>query len=548
MTSTFKLTVLQPIDGYLHGLRQRSVRVKVEVLETGLSLADIAVAYRALRPICPANPVCDIDFEAPHGHETDGLAAADGLIRLSGAICEAAAGLMREPPKLLNTKIQTGIVTAEFLAPAMMPTQMAKALQGLNKILLDAQKTGFDAQLETAKALINDLRAHAPSGSNARGFIAAAYELGLDHDVLERDLVRYGFGRSAVHFNSSLTNTTSAIAARICKDKALTNQVLNECDVPVAKRQYRGSQDGLRQKAEQLEFPLVLKPRALDQGQHVYIGMKTREELTNALDAMAKNYKGPVTVESYVAGDIYRINVVDGAVLRAVRRFSSGVIGDGVSTLKQLAERENAQPYCDADDPKKRNPIVFTPSVIEHMKSKGLTVDQVPENGRFIPRDWLTSLQTPGNVVDFLPDLHPSYIDLCIEACDVIGLDVAGIDLISQDATKPWWDVGAVICEINAVPQFSSSDLTIHKNILTKRVDPARPLVGFVGLTKAQARKAIQSDTNLSDAELVNLSPNKQLVNALPVARLTKLICAPNLAPNVTQAIHDRFSDNIDAT
>ena len=42
------------------------------------------------------------------------------------------------------------------------------------------------------------------------------------------------------------------------------------------------------------------------------------------------------------------------------------------------------------------------------------------------------------------------------------GHHVAGVDIISEDASKPWYENNTVICEVNSQPQFGDIRLYPH--------------------------------------------------------------------------------------
>ena len=50
--------------------------------------------------------------------------------------------------------------------------------------------------------------------------------------------------------------------------------------------------------------------------------------------------------------------------------------------------------------------------------------------------------------------VHPDNKALCLRAARILDLDIAGVDLIIPDVTRSWLEVGALICEVNAIPQI----------------------------------------------------------------------------------------------
>jgi cyanophycin synthetase len=63
-------------------------------------------------------------------------------------------------------------------------------------------------------------------------------------------------------------------------------------------------------------------------------------------------------------------------------------------------------------------------------------------------------LSTGGIAIDRTDDIHPENVWIAGRVVKLIGLDIAGIDVVTPDITKPLRDVGGVIVEVNAAPGF----------------------------------------------------------------------------------------------
>jgi cyanophycin synthetase len=58
------------------------------------------------------------------------------------------------------------------------------------------------------------------------------------------------------------------------------------------------------------------------------------------------------------------------------------------------------------------------------------------------------------HAIDCTDDLHPEVAHICTLAAKVIGLDIAGIDLVCRDIRQPLADQGGAIVEVNAGPSL----------------------------------------------------------------------------------------------
>ena len=64
------------------------------------------------------------------------------------------------------------------------------------------------------------------------------------------------------------------------------------------------------------------------------------------------------------------------------------------------------------------------------------------------------NMSTGGTSIDRTMEAHPDNIEIAETAARVVGLDIAGIDLIAPDIAQPVRETGGGIVEVNAAPGF----------------------------------------------------------------------------------------------
>jgi cyanophycin synthetase len=87
-----------------------------------------------------------------------------------------------------------------------------------------------------------------------------------------------------------------------------------------------------------------------------------------------------------------------------------------------------------------------TTSVLE-LKRQGLTADSVPEKGRNV-----LIMRTGNMALDVTDEVHPEVAAQAVLAARVVGLDIAGVDLVAQNISQPLAAQGGAIVEVNAGP------------------------------------------------------------------------------------------------
>ncbi|MFM8578820.1 MAG: Mur ligase family protein, partial [Planctomycetaceae bacterium] len=86
------------------------------------------------------------------------------------------------------------------------------------------------------------------------------------------------------------------------------------------------------------------------------------------------------------------------------------------------------------------------------LEEQGLDESGVPEAGRQVRLRRNANLSTGGTAEDVTDLVHPDVAARAAEAAQIVGLDVAGIDIVAQDVSRPLEAQGGAVIEVNAAP------------------------------------------------------------------------------------------------
>ncbi|SIO02953.1 cyanophycin synthetase [Singulisphaera sp. GP187] len=289
-------------------------------------------------------------------------------------------------------------------------------------------------------------------GPNTAPIVAAAKARGIPFRRLNADsLIQFGYGVRQRRFQTAFTDRTSAIAESISNDKDLTKEMLRAVGVPVPEGRPVTDADDAWAAALEVGLPVVIKPCDADHGDGITLNLSTREQLTAAYTA-ALEVSSNIMVERFAPGAHHRMLVIGGKVVAAARRDSAQVVGDGTHTIGELVEQVNRDPRRgdDASSPLRKFPL--DPIALGVLADQGYQVDSVPVAGArvFIRRN--SHLKDGGNNVDVTDQVHPEVAARVLDATRVIGLDLAGLDVVAEDIGRPLEEQGGVILEVNASP------------------------------------------------------------------------------------------------
>ncbi len=269
--------------------------------------------------------------------------------------------------------------------------------------------------------------------------------------LTEGNLVQLGYGSKQRRIWTAETDRTSAIAESISSDKDLTKRLLTQCGIPVPEGQIVKTADEAWEAAQDIGLPVVVKPLDGNRGWGVSLDVNTEEGVRTAWTAAEKE-GSEVLIERYVRGDEHRVLVVGDRVVAATRGETAFITGDGTSTVEQLIDSQiNTDPRRGIAEGFPLDLIrLHTPrgemSLLE-IQRQGLKPDSVPEKGRIVV------VQRNGNLNNDVTDLvHPEVAAVATLAARVIGLDIAGIDIVTQDISRPLEETKGAIIEVNAGP------------------------------------------------------------------------------------------------
>ncbi|MDR2614270.1 MAG: cyanophycin synthetase [Candidatus Accumulibacter sp.] len=317
-----------------------------------------------------------------------------------------------------------------------------------------ADDTPFDLAdaLRRLRKLDEDVRL----GPSTGAIVYAAVARGIPYRRLTRgSLVQFGWGSRQRRIQAAETDVTSAVAEAIAQDKELTKRLLRSAGLPVpAGRPVEDAEDAwaaAREIGIENGVAVVLKPRDGNQGKGVAVNLKTREQVLAAY-AAARKISEEVLLEAYVGGQDHRLLIVGDKLVAAARREPPMLIGDGTSTVAQLIERLNADPRRGDGHATSLTRVRFDDIATARLAEEGLTAESIPAKGRRVILRNNANLSTGGSATDVTDDVHPELAARAVAAARMIGLDVAGVDVVCKNVLRPLEEQGGGIVEINAAP------------------------------------------------------------------------------------------------
>jgi len=261
------------------------------------------------------------------------------------------------------------------------------------------------------------------------------------------------------------TPLTDRVSWLLMADKALTLELLAEAGIPVPKHVMVDAADlrSARAFLAQASPPLVVKPVESSGGSGVTGNVRTVRQLRAALTS-AGRLDERVLVEQQVEGDSYRLLFLDGRLLDVIRRPLPQLTGDGTSTIEALLFREFERRIAAGGDAAGYKPPIVDLDCLFTLAAGGHRLGEVLQAGRSIVFKTATNYSGRDKTETVEASLVGGIVEPARRAAEVLGVRLAGVDVITTDPRRPLAETGGVVLEVN------TPGLDHHYNV----ADPTR--------------------------------------------------------------------------
>ena len=310
-------------------------------------------------------------------------------------------------------------------------------------------------ELEQDLKDLREFAADAALGPSTETLVKEAEARGIPWMELgTRAMIQLGYGVHQKKLQATLSDRTSVLGVELACDKEGTKQILRASGIPVPRGTVINYLNELQDAIDDLGgYPIVVKPLDGNHGRGITINITEWEQAEAAYDA-AKEVSKAVIVERFYEGRDHRVLVINGKVVAVAERIPAHVVGDGNSTISDLIEETNRDPRRGEGHDNVLTKIEVDRTTWQLLDQKGYTLDTVLADGEVFYLRATANLSTGGIAVDRTDDIHPETVWLAQRVVKIIGLDIAGIDIVTSDISKTLREMDGVIVEVNAAPGF----------------------------------------------------------------------------------------------
>lgn len=293
-------------------------------------------------------------------------------------------------------------------------------------------------------------------GPSTQSLVDAAVERDIPWLRLnDYSLVQFGHGRYQKRIQATVTSDTGTIATSLASDKEGTHSLLKDMGLPVPRQIMFSTEDTAVSAAKKIGFPVVIKPLDANHGRGISINLTTDEQVREAFHfAKEQGRSRSILAESFVTGFDHRMLVINNELVAVAKRVPGHVIGDGKSSIGVLIDIVNSDPRRGIGHEKVLTRLEIDKPARDLMAEAGYNENTVLKKGEKLFLRATANLSTGGTAIDLTDVVHPDNREMAIRAVRAVGLDIGGVDFLTDDITHSYKDVGGAIVEVNAGPGF----------------------------------------------------------------------------------------------
>src|SRR3989344_4970682 len=220
----------------------------------------------------------------------------------------------------------------------------------------------------------------------------------------------------------------SAFIHQISDNKRLSYELASSLSIRTPKTMYVDRSMGMEELHAFLkQYPLVVvKPLDSYKSHGVTIGVNSMDIMPQALEHAYQ--ESPVAIiQEQVGGEEYRFTILEGAVVSVLRRERPQVIGDGVSTVRQLVSRENST----------RRDLILSDAIYPQwtvdLIGDVVMSEDIPGIGEVRILSGATLVSKGASLYELRGDVDASYVALAERFATTVGAGFVAIDMFIVD-------------------------------------------------------------------------------------------------------------------
>ena len=188
---------------------------------------------------------------------------------------------------------------------------------------------------------------------------------------------------------------------------------------------------------------LVVKPDNGFQSRGLTLNIRSLDQLLAAIKDAWQFDNSSIIVQKQLIGEELRFISVDGRIRYVMLRQKPFVIGDGVSTISKLIQKEDKYRIKVFDT------AVKYPLLKNILENVIVNNTSVPKSGEYVELGTGTMIKTGASIYNIIDKVDSSYVKLAEKLSRNFGNGVISVDIMVDDFKRPANDTNYALIEIN---------------------------------------------------------------------------------------------------
>ncbi|MCU0611342.1 MAG: cyanophycin synthetase, partial [Candidatus Eisenbacteria bacterium] len=267
------------------------------------------------------------------------------------------------------------------------------------------------------------------------------------------NVFQWGYGRRQVRGRSTTMSLDGIKDTEFTCFKDMVKHFLADMGLPTPRGSVCHEVAQALRVADDIGYPLVIKPVAGHKGQGVTTNIQSGRELERAFAGLlAAGIRDGIIVESHVTGFDHRLLTVGGTFVAALKREPAFVFGDGERTIGELIDREN-ETFARRDNARSAlTKIRIDDDLADFLRLQDLRLSTVIAKGRKVFLRRVANISAGGVSINVTDEIHPDNKKLAEDVAAFLRVHCLGVDVLADDITRSWRESPLSIIEINAGP------------------------------------------------------------------------------------------------
>jgi len=267
------------------------------------------------------------------------------------------------------------------------------------------------------------------------------------------NLVQLGTGKYNKRIRATITSDTNLIAVETADNKYLTTLMLKDAGIPVPETKKTTELNEVIAFWKEWNTAIVIKPSESYLGKFLRLNLNDEKSVEEAFH-YAMQFNQEVIVQPYIPSRSFRLLVINFKFVAAVELVPPFIRGDGINDIQQLINILNADPARQTGDKSILSKVMIDDITHDIIRLKAYTLSTVLKEGEILFLKNSGNMRLGGSAIDVTDQVHPFIVFLAERSAKVINLNVAGVDILTDDISKAIDNQPGFVLEVNAAPDF----------------------------------------------------------------------------------------------